>query len=154
MKAGSTGRRGNPNSSSILPHPKPNCIASGRELTAGRSARTSPRRPKPGLDNAEPCRASGGSPARPPAHGCHSPRGKQRAGPGPHPLCQPRPRAAGPSTDRRPGPAQKRPVAEAAPAAGPGPGRHRLPPAPHSPSCPWPSAGRQPPPRPVAPGPG
>lgn len=42
MKAGSTGRRGNSNSSYILPDPKLNRIVLGKELKAGSSARTSP----------------------------------------------------------------------------------------------------------------
>lgn len=42
MKAGSTGRRGNSNSSYILPDPKLNRIGLGKELKAGSSARTSP----------------------------------------------------------------------------------------------------------------
>lgn len=42
MKARSTGRRGNSNSSYILPGPKLNLTDMGRELKAGSSARTSP----------------------------------------------------------------------------------------------------------------
>lgn len=85
MKAGSTGRRGNSNSSYILPDPKLNRIVLGKELKAGSSARTSPcpesstgqPRQRGAPADRPTGRAGRDSPARPPGHGRHSPQGTQ-----------------------------------------------------------------------------